>query len=41
MAGKPPGSVDSAQADEKVPFSDAGIRLESGWKQACHLFRFQ
>jgi hypothetical protein len=36
MAGYSPGSVDSAQADEKVPFSEAGIRLERGWKQACH-----
>jgi len=40
MARKSPGPVNSAQAPETASFSKAGLRLESGWKQACHFFRF-
>jgi hypothetical protein len=33
---KSPGSTVAGQAPEKASFSEAGIRLESGWKPACH-----
>jgi len=29
----------TGQAAEKASLSEAGIRLESGWNQACHFFR--
>ena len=32
--------MESAQGSEKASFYEAGIRLESGWKQACHFSDF-
>ncbi len=41
MARKSPRSVNADQASEKASFFGTGIRLESGWKPACHFFRFR
>ena len=39
-ARKSPGSAIARQAAEKAMLSGAGIRLESGWKVACHFLGF-
>ena len=36
-ARESPGWAGARQATEKASFSEAGIRLESGWNPACHL----
>lgn len=41
MARKSTGPVISAQVTEKALVSEAGIRLESCWNQACHFIRFR
>ena len=40
MARKSPGLAIARQVAEKASLSEAGIRLESGWKVACHFLGF-